>query len=148
MSVENLGWEETTVSRIKVEENGRQAVFLNLDKSKFKKLKFDGGVVNNRVAADWIVKKVGVGKVIVELKGKDVSHAIEQVLETAQWMSDNGINGGKLAGLIVSSQYPKFSTAIQRGKKECLKRFGGPLHVVAKNCDYNFERVLEILGPV
>jgi hypothetical protein len=139
--------EDTTVSKVKVEENGRKAVFRNSAQKKYKKTRIDGCVMVQTSAADWIVTKIPVGDVIIELKGKDVHHAVSQIHATARFWHKHKLFVGKIAALIVCKQYPRASTAVQRSQSSFAKTYRGPLHVVTKNYEYEFERVLSFEGP-
>ena len=94
------------------------------------------------MAADWVVSKCKVGDVIVELKGKDVEHATKQVVATAKLWKQKGLCQGKLAGLIVCSQYPKASTSVQKKQQAFASEFSGQLHVRTRNREYDLEQLL------
>lgn len=104
-------------------------------------------MLNNETAADYVVTKEKVGDVIVELKGKDIPHAVEQALATAKLYVDHELRTGKIAALIVAKSYPKFDNAVRKGKEKFAKLYNGPLHVVTKNTEYVFEKVLTQAGP-
>lgn len=100
------------------------------------------------MCADFVVSKIGVGDIVVELKGKDVAHGIEQVTATAQLYADNNLyTTGKIAALIVAKSCPSFNSTVRKGKEQFARRFKGPLHVVTKNDTFVFERVLDFKGP-
>ncbi|WP_431322549.1 hypothetical protein [Rhizobium sp. YTU87027] len=137
----------TTVSNVKVEERGRKAVFVNPQNTIHHKIQMDGCVIKNSTCADWVVTKQGVGTVIVELKGKHIEHGAKQVEATAVFLRGIGYNMPKLAGLIVGNGYPKANSTLQKFQASFRKSFGGPLHVVTKNDDFVFEKVLSSTGP-
>lgn len=139
--------ERTSVSKIKVEERGRKAIFLNPNGEEYIKTKVDGCLLINQLASDWIVSKATAGDVIVELKGVDVAHGIKQVLATAQYWHLNGHRAGRLAALIVCRQYPKIATVVQRGIAALTKQYQAPLHIVARNAEYSIDHVLSRNGP-
>lgn len=139
--------EITYVSKVKVEETGRKAIFLNADGVAIVKTRVDGCVIINQLAADWVISQNSIGDIVVELKGKDVEHAAKQIHATADFWSQNGLRIGKIAALIVCKQYPKASTMIQRAQQAFAKRFGGPLHVVTKAYEFRMEHVLSFKGP-
>lgn len=139
---------ETKVSRIKVEENGKKAVILNLEKLTYVVSAVDGCMIKNSVSADCAVSREGVGDVFIELKGADVNHAAEQIVATATFWTTHNLSFGRLAGLVVACRYPKVSTAIQRAKVEFAKKFKGPLHVVNRNAEYEFDKLLSFTGPL
>jgi hypothetical protein len=137
---------EQSHSRIKVQERGRSAVFLNLSRAIVLLTRIDGCVVKNQTAADWVVTWTASRELIVELKGRNVEHACDQIWHTAQLVHRN-CPGSKLAGLIVCSQFPRFNTAIQKAKTSFARQFSGPLHVVSRNCEYDVDHVFSFRGP-
>ena len=134
-------------SHVKVEEGARKAVFLNASRDNYFTTRIDGCMVENKVAADFVVSKINVGDLIVELKGTDVTHGAEQVLATAEGVGNCTQQRGPMAGLIVCRQYPRVDTKIQRLRNTFAKKFKGPIHVVTKNTEFDFERVLSFQGP-
>jgi hypothetical protein len=138
---------QVRVSKIKLDDpRSRQAVFLNPGKDLYTKHKVDQCLVSNSVAADWILSKPRVGDLIVELKGKNVEHAVDQVIATANFWKSKG-NTGPVSALIVSNEYPRSTTKIQRAQQRMLKDFQSPLHVATGNREYIFERVMSFKGP-
>lgn len=139
--------EELSDSYIKCEENGRKAIFENTERASYHRTKVDKCMVDNVLAADFMVTKVDVGDVIVELKGKDVKHGIEQALATAQLYKEHELRTKKIAALIVAKACPSYNSAVRKGKEQFARMFGGPLHVVTKNDTFIFEKVLDFKGP-
>lgn len=131
-------------SKIKVDDPGSSvsAVFLNPSKVKHKKHKMDGGHLKNTKSADWMLSKFDVGDVIIELKGCDVAKAIEQIIETAKFAAENNMLQGRVAGLVVCTQYPKISTKIQRLSQDFSKKYNGPIKVKCKSAELAFEDAL------
>ena len=76
-----------------------------------------------------------------------MAHAVKQILATASYWADKGYSNGSCAALIVSNQYPRFDTKIQKAMHLFTSKHGGPLHVVTKNYEFYFERVLSFQGP-
>jgi hypothetical protein len=132
------------VSKIVVEEKKRKATFLNRDKSWFQVTKVDGCLCKNEAAADWVVKKERIGAVIVELKGRDVPHAVRQVMATAEFWRQHMSDCPKIAGLVVSQQRPSYSTSVQRFQTAFARAFKGRLRVVSGNREFCIE---ELLSP-
>jgi hypothetical protein len=120
---------------------------LNPDNCRYSKVKVDHCVVENAAAADWLVSKDGVGDIIVELKGRNVEHAVKQINATAALWTSEGLRVGKLAAIVVAAQYPSASTTIQKAQFAFGKKYKGPLHVVTRNSEYCFECVLSFNGP-
>lgn len=139
--------ETTNVTLIQVEEIGRKATFQNTKRENYLKIEVDGCVMVNRKAADWLIVKPDVGSIIIELKGRDVEHAVNQISETAKFLMENKDLSGKFSALIVCNQFPRASPSIQKKMNSFRKMYNAPLHVVTKNYVYIFENVLSFKGP-
>lgn len=104
----------------------------------------DGCLPIEGLAADFVLTKQGAGDIVVELKGRDVEHGVNQVIATMTYWCKNGYRSGRLAGLIVARQYPQSTTSVQRAKERFNKLFRGPLHVLTGDRELKFDSVL---GP-
>jgi hypothetical protein len=112
-------------SRPKVEENGRKAVFLNLTRVPIKKVRVDGClIVSETLKADFVVSKPGVVDVIVELKGKDIHHAKNQIIATLLFWREYPPFSEKIAGLIICSKSPMSSSDLQVMKAKAKIQHG------------------------
>jgi len=139
---------KTHDSHVKVAgEHGRQAVIRNGNRESFIRSKVDGCMLKQQTAADWVVSKPKVGDVIIELKGGDVSHAVDQIQATLNYWNKNNLSNGKFGALVVCSKYPKVDTKIQRAKLFLASKHKTPLHVVTQNLEYDFDALLSIRGP-
>ena len=108
-------------SKPKIEENGRKAVFLNPERASIKRVKVDGCLVKGDVLkADYIVSKPEVIDVIVELKGKDIYHARDQILATLPVWRAHPPFSAKIAGLIVCTRSPISASELQLMKAKAL----------------------------
>jgi hypothetical protein len=135
-------------SMIKVEELKRKAVFVNHKRESFVRTRVDKCVIVNDTAADFVVTKCGVGDIIVELKESGIEHGVKQIIETATMWVNGGHACGKLAGLIIGHQRPAAAPTVQRAQNAFNKKFRGPLHIVNRNTEFNFEKVLSFKGPL
>jgi hypothetical protein len=128
-------------SKVKLEEKRTKtkAIFVNKNKASLTVTKFDGCVVTNDTAADFIVSKKGYGDLVVELKGKNVEHGAAQTTATAEYITREKLRQGKIAGLIVCRRYPKEDTTLQRLQLAFAKKFNGPLRTSEK-IEYDFEK--------
>ena len=148
-NVEDDSTQCTRVSKIKLVDKGsiRFAVFLNPLKQEYIKRRMDGGIVKNATSADWMLSREDAGDVVVELKGGDVHHALEQVIATAEFATRNGLLCGKIAALILCTQHPGIDTKIQRAMSSFARRFRGPIHTRNRSGEFVFDRVLSFNGP-
>jgi hypothetical protein len=124
-----------SVSRIKVEEKGKQAVFLNPGNEEHTKTKVDGCLIRGSTACDWVVSRPDCGDILVELKGCDVDRALEQVRATIKYWKSAGYAQPRIAALVVCSRYPRFDTKLQRAKVEFKRKFNAPIHLFARNIE-------------
>lgn len=140
---------EITSSKVKVAEGARFATFRNEDRSVFHRTRVDGCLIRNATAADFVVTCVGLGSVVVELKGTDVEHAVEQIDATVTVLKACAAQRKllPLAGLIVCARYPRFDTKLQRLTKWFVSRHKSPVHVVARNDEFDIRRILAFDGP-
>lgn len=139
---------QSSVSRIKVEENGKQAVIKNPGNEVFFLTKVDGCLAKNQVASDWAISKPEKKDIVaIELKGCDVDHAVDQIKGTLRMLRKDSNNKGRSAGLIVCARYPRIDTKIQRAKQALANEFKAPLHIVCRNDEFDFPALLSFLGP-
>jgi len=126
----------------------RWAVFLNPEQAPIRKIRADGCLVTEGAAADWIVSKTDLVDVIVELKGRDVDHAIQQIVSTLRfWSKHDGCKQkDHLAALIICTQYPRDSTKIERARRQIAHEHRAPLHVKSRNLEHRFEDLASFGG--
>lgn len=80
----------------------------------------DGCLIMEGPAADWILSRSGFGDLIVELKGRDVGHALVQTQSTLEDWSGHAEReaGSRFAVLIVcAAQKPQISPQRQRAER-------------------------------
>lgn len=130
---------ETRVSKVKLGENGKSAVFLNKQRQSFFVTRVDGGLVHNECSADFVVTKPSVGDLIVELKGKEVGRACEQVMATVELLRKCDRSRGPVAGLVVCTRRPATDTKSQRLQNGFLRLYHSRLRICEGNKEYEFE---------
>ena len=115
--------EELNGSKITVKRDGRRATFDNSDRATIKRIDLDCWIPStNEVKADYIVSKPFVVDVIVELKGKDIAHAAEQIVATlVKWKNVPSFSN-KIGGLIVFTRCPMRTAEIGDIKKRLLRQ--------------------------
>lgn len=133
-------------SLVKVEDQGKKFIIENKGKKAHVKIAYDGCVIKDALTADYVVR-CPEGDIVVELKGVNVDHGLKQVLATASHFRGAIKEAGPFAAIVVASQFPRISTAVQRAKLDFLKKFGGPLHVVSKSGIFQASKVLSQRGP-
>jgi hypothetical protein len=133
--------EELTHPRITVRAHGRAVTFLNPGRAIIKRIDLDCWLCDAKTPkADYMVCSSGVVDVVVELKGKDIHRAIEQILATlASW---KGIpsRSAKIGGLIVFTRSPERSAALDNIKAKLLAKYGIWLEMGKSGLkDYEFQ---------
>ncbi len=113
--------ETVTDSKPKVEDNGRKAVFLNPGRNEIKKVRIDGCLIAGiGPRADFVVAKPSILDVIVELKGRDIYHARDQIIATLTFWRRFPPFSSKIAGLIVCTKSPMSASELQVMKARVL----------------------------
>jgi very-short-patch-repair endonuclease len=121
------------------EELKRRAIFKNDAKRHFLKFRFDGCMVVQQPAADFLlVCKSTKDKIIIELKGKNVEQAVKQIESTIEILKETGFECRRIAGLIVCSQVPH-GTHSQVLKNSFAKKYNALLTIVTKEREFAFE---------
>jgi hypothetical protein len=117
--------EELNDSKITVRRDGRRATFDNADRSTIKRVDVDCWITSTNTAkADYILSKPGIVDVIVELKGKDIAHGVEQIVATlVRWKGMPSFSK-KIGGLIVFTRCPMRAAEIGDMKKRLLQKHG------------------------
>ncbi len=128
-------------SKVKVEARGRRAVFSNSERASILVIDVDCWLSEvEGIKADHVLVKSEIVDVVVELKGSDISHAVQQILATADsWRRASG-NQGMMGGLVVCTHSPQNSASLANTKLRV--RLKNRIHLeVDKNgkTEYRFE---------
>jgi hypothetical protein len=113
--------------KVRLDDPGtaRRAILLNPDRAQLRRIRIDHCLAPaNSVAADYVVSKPNFVDVIVELKGKNVAHAVDQIEATwAFWSRHEEHETEQLIGAwIMCSEYPRASTKVARYRENFRAR--------------------------
>lgn len=134
----------TTDSNVKVAEvKSTAAIFANASRSQFTVTRFDGCVIKQSTACDFIVEKQAVGRLAVELKGCDVAHATQQVEVALNYLKKIGQTDLPVGALIVCTRVPSNDTTVQRMRQKLAKAFRAPLTVRTNGRDLDFDSLIK-----
>ncbi|MGK9167919.1 hypothetical protein KXR53_16550 [Inquilinus limosus] len=133
--------EEIRHKKISIEERGRKVDFTNAKEDLFRRIQVDNCLIKEGHRADWIVTKVNVGSVIVELKGKDVRHACKQLFATLESENCKEWLENKIAMLIICSRAPAFDSFVIDSKTRARK-LGIRLTVKTNRAEYDIEELM------
>jgi hypothetical protein len=133
--------EELNDSKITVKRDGRRATFDNADRATIKRIDVDCWIPSTgTVKADYVVSKPGVVDIIVELKGKDIAHAVEQIVTTLSKWKNAPPFSRKIGGLIVFTRCPMRSADTGDMKKRLLRQHGLWMEIDKdQKTEYRFE---------
>jgi hypothetical protein len=132
---------ELNHAKITVKRDGRRATFINAERALIKCVDLDAWLLGGGTArADYILAKPQVVDVIIELKGKGISHAAEQIVVTlGNWKSAPPFSK-KVGGLIVFTRCPMSAADIGDMKKRLLKQHGLWMEIDKdQKTEYRFE---------
>jgi hypothetical protein len=115
--------EKVKFPKIVVGPSGRSACFLNPVRSEIVIVDVDcwlgeAGVLRS----DFIVCRPEVVDVIVELKGKDIEHGVDQIVATAKAWRGCGKASPAIGGVIVFTRSPARSAALDNIRLRTLKQ--------------------------
>ena len=122
---------------ISVNERKRKFVINNPNKKEVHQVTVDGCLPIKGIKCDYLFEVVDSKTVYyVELKGKDVKHALEQLLAT---LSNSFIKskhvGYKKRCVVVSSRVPQMDPSVQRLQKQCRKQIKAILAIKNQRCE-------------
>lgn len=140
--------QHVTHSRVKVEENKRKAVFLNPGNKKYSVITVDGCLITEGERSDYIVSETGNASVLVELKGRDVEHACQQLLTTVKSKEAKAVLEKKVGFLVICRKFPRFDTFVAKAKQKCAREHKAGFHVVCDQGEFDIEDVVAISGRV
>lgn len=133
---------------IPIEEGRRKLSVINSNKELICVTKADKGVFENIRCADYVVSRIVEGKIagelIVELKGCDVKHGCEQVLETAKLIARCSENRrqSRLNAIVVAQRVPRGGIDIRRLQALFSKLHKGSLRTRSGNPSVAIEELL------
>jgi hypothetical protein len=127
--------------KITVKRDGRRATFDNAERAQIKRIDIDCWIPQAGTAkADYILSKLGSIDVIIELKGKDIDHAIEQIVATLIRWKQTPPFSSKIGGLIVFTRCPMRAAEIGDMKKRLLRKHGLWMEIDKdQKTEYRFE---------
>jgi hypothetical protein len=123
---------QTNESNIVLAEKGREICISNPTRIPHGVWRIDGCLRQNVIACDFAVGQAQQGSVYVELKGKDVGHAIEQLMASWDVFKDAFAPGRPSCFVIVCRQYPRFPEALRKFISWAARNGGAKVHLFTK----------------
>ncbi len=117
---------ESTDSIIRFGEKRSVIRFHNNNRLLFKKVQVDGCAITDGIKCDYLLcSENEQDEYFIELKGSDISHAIDQLRATILQLGE--YNNNRHAFVVCTNVAPILSTEIQRAKSEFKQRFNSDL---------------------
>lgn len=126
---------------IRLPDCGKVVVLSNPSREKVHRVRFDGCVVQNQKAVDYLVSVGNERSLLVELKGRDVEHAIDQISESAHYLKQNYAHYQPDLGLIFCKQVPSGSSTINRKRERLYKDHGIDLRISSSKSKFCLKRL-------
>lgn len=122
---------EVDDSQIKFEENKRKIIFFNPERHAYKKVDVDGCIIKEGVRCDKLLLSADeCEERYVELKGTDVTHAIEQLEATINRLGEH--NENRHAYVICTNVAPAIESRIQLKMKLFKSKDNSELKIQGK----------------
>jgi hypothetical protein len=133
--------EELNHPRVTVKAHGRSATFLNPGRTIIKKVDIDCWLhAAGTAKADYVVCMPKSVDVIVELKGKDIIYAVDQILATHAHWKKVPLCAKNIGALVVFTRSPERSAVLGNIKARLLAKHGIWLEMGKTGLkDYEFE---------
>jgi len=130
----------TNDSQIKFEENGKKLVFINEDRQECKKIQVDGCVIKDEdKSCDGLLIDAAAAEYYVELKGADVSRAVEQLRHSINVLHKDDAH--QVVAFIIAKKFcPEVTTKIQNFQKELKTKYKGKLVRAEIQCKYSLKK--------
>lgn len=120
--------EESNKKIFVYQEHRSKLTLLNVDEAKSTSIIVDGCEINdNSIRCDFLHISKNIER-FIELKGQDLTHAIDQIKTTINRLSSNPITQPKIC-YIICVRSPLSSAQIQNYKLEFRKKFNSELQV-------------------
>ena len=123
--------ERVTHSKITVSEKGKSLTIINDSRDEYDLVNVDGCLVKDGPRADWIISKPDDVSAVVELKGRDVGHAVDQIFATLSNPRCENYLAGNVKLVIVCAKYPSFDTKVAKAQVRA-KKSGASLKVICR----------------
>ncbi len=107
-------------------EKSKKIIIKNVSRVRINEVKVDKCLIEDELKCDWLyeIECDELEKIYyVELKGKDINHALKQIINTIDYCEKNyGHKNCNKYACVVLSRYPKEDSTIQNKKRELNKR--------------------------
>lgn len=134
-------------SKVKVEENGKKAVFLNPGREVFEIHTIDGCIIKNGQKCDFAVADSEGNVAFVELKGSDVGHACAQLFATAAHQACTDLVSRRVGFLVIKGKIPRFDSNVAKSKVRAAREYKAGFHVEKNQGEFSVSRIVAIDGP-
>jgi hypothetical protein len=125
-------------SKIKVEEQGRKAIFLNPNNEVCQRGKIDSCLVTEGIRADYFVSN-STKSILVELKGCNIAHACDQLFAAVEHQNVRPLLKDKIGFVVICTRVPAATTATQLAQQKARRQYGAQFKVFCNQRELNFD---------
>ena len=131
-------------SKVKVEENGKKLILLNPNGYEHDVITVDGGLINDHSRrCDYLISEgTADASLFIELKGRDIKHAIAQFSATLIHNKIFPFLKMRKACVIISAKVPRHTTTIQKELLSFRRNHGIRVHIRNKKLETKLEALL------
>ena len=135
--------EYKTDRKIPLQENRCKITFLNPNQDKILVVNVDGCAIddNETLRCDYALVPFEEIEIYVELKGRDVLHAVKQLESTISLLSDNPQTIKKLC-FVISTRVPRQTTSTQQLQSRFKKKFNASFRIKSIQDEYDLSTLI------
>lgn len=122
-------------SKFVFQEKGRKLTLVNTQQIESTKIKVDGCHIQNSRACDFMLV-TAYDDFYIELKGQDVSKALEQIIETIEVVGKSSKR--RRTAYVICSKSPRVDTSIQKKKKYLKEKYTCALEIAVNQREYSY----------
>lgn len=109
---------------IPLADAGRRMVVVNIRQRELDIVKYDGCEIKGDAAVDFIARIDGAIDYLLELKGRNIEDALDQISETINRMRESGDIMPSVFAAIHCRQVPKSGREVIKKRERLKRRFG------------------------
>ena len=115
-------------SKVKLEEKGRKAIFLNPTRENYEVGRIDGCLISDGPKADFFISS-STKTVFVELKGCNVDHACKQLFAAVEHENVKDKIRKEVGFVVICSRLPSASSSTLRAQQRARRKYRAKFRV-------------------
>ena len=124
---------------VPIRDVGRKINIVNRSNFILQIIKYDGCEVSGVEAADYLVRIPSVSDHIIELKGRNIEHALDQISSTIERLRVANELMSEIFGAVSCKQVPKSGCAILKKRESIKRKYGVDVAISSSKIHYCIE---------